>query len=69
MDDNKMIDDLERAEAMLRQGGSVRFRYSDHSQEMVARAVNALIENLGARVTSEDPWGEPPWVELELRQQ
>jgi len=59
-------DIFESALEKLQAGRSVRFDYTDSNAEATERIVNALIE-FGARVTCEDPWGEPGWVEMEMR--
>jgi hypothetical protein len=59
---SKLINNIEAA---LIAGQSVRIRYRT-SDKTLENAINYLIEYVGARVTCEDPWGEPPWVELEL---
>jgi hypothetical protein len=56
---------LKTAKAKLVAGESCRVEYDDDNVQMIERVVHAL-EDLGARVTCEDPWGEPPWVELRL---
>ena len=54
------------ARAALMAGDRLRITYGDDSTEAVEQWVNAMMESTGARVTCEDPWGETPWVELEL---
>jgi hypothetical protein len=62
-----MDDDIfKTAQTKLMAGEPYRVEYDDDNVEKIERVVNALIESLGAAVTREDPWGEPPWVEMRL---
>jgi len=61
-------DIFERALEQLESGGSVRISYNDRTHEATGRVVNALIE-FGARVTCEDPFAEPAWLEMKMREE
>jgi len=64
---DQIVDVVKTAQARLIASGWVRLTYNDDTAgETIEEVVNTLLESTGARVISEDPWGEPPWVELRI---